>query len=128
MEPNATYYAVLVDPVTGCESSVRLSFTPELTGCGAINFPDGFSPNGDGVNDTYDIDNLDILVPDFEMEIYNRYGALIYRGNASTPRFNGKSNQSGASDSDLPVGVYFYIFNYNDGVNKPVQGRLYLSR
>jgi hypothetical protein len=63
------------------------------------------------------------------MEIYNRYGNLIYKGNASSPRFNGKSNQSGTIGSgDLPVGVYFYIFNYNDGINKHEQGRLYLSR
>ncbi len=126
--PNTTYYAVLVDPVSGCESSVRLEFTPDLTACGALIFPDGFSPNGDGVNDTYDIDNLDVLVPNFEMEIYNRYGNLIYRGNAASPRFNGKSNQSGTIDGDLPVGVYFYIFKYNNGINKPIQGSLYLSR
>ncbi|MEO1031806.1 MAG: gliding motility-associated C-terminal domain-containing protein [Bacteroidota bacterium] len=126
--PNTTYYAVLVDPVSGCESSLRLEFTPDLTACGALIFPDGFSPNGDGVNDTYDIDNLDVLVPNFEMEIYNRYGNLIYRGNAASPRFNGKSNQSGTIDGDLPVGVYFYIFRYNNGINKPIQGSLYLSR
>ena len=63
------------------------------------------------------------------MEIYNRYGNIVYKGNANSPRFNGKSNQSGTiGKGDLPVGVYFYIFNFNDGINKPEQGRLYLSR
>lgn len=126
---NTTYYGVLIDAVTGCESSIRLDVTPDLTDCGKLVIPDGFSPNGDGTNDTFEVDNLDILYPNFQMEIYNRYGNLVYRGNAQSPRFNGRSNQSGTLGSgDLPVGMYYYIFNYNDGQNKPVQGNLYLSR
>jgi gliding motility-associated-like protein len=124
-----TYYAALVDASSGCESSVRLTVTPDLTSCGVLRLPDGFSPNGDGVNDTYEVDNLAILYPNFEIEIYNRYGNLVYKGNASTPRFDGKSNQSRTTvKGDLPVGMYYYIFNFNDGENKPKQGHLYLSR
>ncbi|WP_197077345.1 gliding motility-associated C-terminal domain-containing protein [Lacinutrix sp. Hel_I_90] len=129
LTPDTTYYAVLIDPVTGCESSIRLAVNPDVTRCGILVVPDGFSPNGDGVNDTFYVDNLDILYPKFEMEIYNRYGNIVYKGNASTPAFDGKSNQSRSIGSgDLPVGVYYYIFNFNDGVNKPEQGRLYLNR
>ncbi|WP_299551948.1 gliding motility-associated C-terminal domain-containing protein [Seonamhaeicola sp.] len=129
LDNGATYYAVLIDLVTGCESNVRLPVTPDLTSCGDLIIPDGFSPNGDGVNDTFDVDNLNILYPNFAMEIYNRNGNVVYKGNANTPRFNGRSNQSGTlGRGDLPVGVYFYIFYYNDGEHKPEQGRLYLSR
>ncbi|TCK67583.1 gliding motility-associated-like protein [Winogradskyella wandonensis] len=128
LESEQTYYAALINTTTGCESSVRLEVMPDLTNCGALVIPDGFSPNGDGVNDTFDVDNLEVLHPNFEMEIYNRYGNLVYKGNAASPRFDGTSNQSTIGDKVLPVGVYFYIFNFNDGENKPVQGRLYLSR
>ncbi len=123
-----TYYATLIDDVTGCESSLRLTVNPDLTSCGKLVLPDGFSPNGDGVNDTFDYNNLDILYPNFEIQIFNRYGNIVYKGNASTPRFDGISNQSSLGKGKLPVGVYFYIFNFNDGENKPEQGRLYLSR
>ncbi len=124
-----TYYVALIDASTGCESAIRLEVTPDITACGKLRLPDGFSPNGDGVNDTYDADNLALLYPNFEMEIYNRNGNLVYRGNANTPRFDGTSNQSRvAFKGELPVGVYFYVFNFNDGINKPEQGRLYLSR
>ncbi|KJD32436.1 hypothetical protein PK35_09470, partial [Tamlana nanhaiensis] len=126
---NSTYYAALVDLNTGCESSMRLAVSPNTTACGKIKLPDGFSPNGDGTNDTYDVDNLAILYPNFEIEIYNRNGNVVYKGNASTPRFDGTANQSRvAVKGDLPVGVYFYIFKYNDGEHDPQQGRLYLSR
>jgi gliding motility-associated-like protein len=124
-----TYYAALYDASTGCESSVRLEVTPDVTACGKLILPDGFSPNGDGVNDTYEIDNLSLLHPNFEIEIYNRYGNMVYKGQANSPRFDGTSNQPGSvTKGDLPVGVYFYIFTFNDGENKPEQGRLYLSR
>ena len=126
---NITYYVALVDQVTGCESSIRLEVIPDLTACGKLIIPDGFSPNGDGTNDTFDVDNLVILYPNFEMEIYNRNGNIVYKGNANSPRFDGTSNQSRiVSKGDLPVGVYFYIFNFNDGENKSEQGSLYLSR
>ena len=126
---NITYYVALIDATTGCESSVRLMVTPDLTACGKISLPDGFSPNGDGTNDTYEVDNLSILYPNFEIEIYNRNGNIVYKGNANTPRFDGTSNQGRiVAKGDLPVGVYFYIFRFNDGETKPEQGRLYLSR
>ncbi|KEZ93367.1 hypothetical protein IL45_14745, partial [Nonlabens ulvanivorans] len=124
-----TYYAALIDSVTGCESNVRLAVTTDLTACGKVIVPDGFSPNNDGVNDTFDVENLGFLYPKFKMEIYNRYGNLVYEGTNSTPRFNGFANQKALlSDGELPVGVYFYILNFNDGSTKPEQGRLYLSR
>jgi gliding motility-associated-like protein len=128
LEHETYYYATLFDPSTGCESRYRLPVMADLTACGALVFPDGFSPNGDGVNDRYEVENMAFLYPDFVLEIYNRYGNLVYKGNASTPLFDGTSNQSRlVTKGDLPVGVYFYIANFNDGT-KSKQGRLYLSR
>jgi gliding motility-associated-like protein len=129
MTSGTTYYAALIDAATGCESSIRLEVTVDLSACGDLTIPDGFSPNGDGVNDTFDIDNLNFLYPNFGIEFYNRYGGRVYNGTANTPRFNGFSNQSALlSDGELPVGVYYYILKYNDGTTKPSQGRIYLSR
>lgn len=126
---NTTYFAVLVDSATNCESSVRLAVTPDLTDCDDVIVPDGFSPNGDGVNDTFDVDGLGFLYPNFEIEIFNRNGIVVYKGDDSTPRFDGFSNQEVLlSDGQLPVGVYFYILRFNDGTTKPRQGRLYISR
>lgn len=125
---NSTYYASLLNPITGCESSIRLPVTVDLTDCDELVFPDGFSPNNDAVNDTYHVENLAFLHPDFVMEIYNRYGNMVYKGNANTPLFDGTSNRSRlVSKGELPVGVYFYIVEFNDGT-KTKQGRFYLSR
>ncbi len=53
----------------------------------------------------------------------------MYKGNASTPTWDGTSNQSGSLGDDvLPVGVYFYVVDFNDGSTEPRQGKVYLNR
>ena len=124
-----TYYAALIDPISLCESSVRLPVTVDLSACGEIDIPDGFSPNGDGVNDTFTINNLEFLYPNYELEFYNRYGNIVFKTKASQEDFAGKSNQSRLiNKGDLPVGVYYYIINFNDGTTPTKQGSFYLNR
>ncbi|UPT69663.1 MAG: gliding motility-associated C-terminal domain-containing protein [Flavobacterium sp. JAD_PAG50586_2] len=123
----ATYYGAEVSQ-SGCESS-RLAVQVDLTFCD-IKIPDGFSPNNDGINDTFEIPNLAILYPNFKMEIYNRYGNLVYKGNINVPNWDGTTKEGGVKlgDNLLPTGVYFYILDFSDGIKKAIQGRLYLNR
>ena len=90
--------------------------------------PDGFSPNQDGINDYFEILNLRTLYPNYKIEIYNRYGNILFSGNASKPDWDGTTSKSLFGDGTVPVGVYFFIIEFNDGQRKPLQGRLYLSR
>ncbi len=125
----ATYYATFTN-AAGCESTPRLAVTVDLTFCDELIIPDGFSPNDDFVNDEFVIKNLPIKFPNFKLEIYNRYGNSIYSGNANTPNWNGTTTEKGIKigNEKLPVGVYFYILDYNDGKKISKQGRVYLSR
>ena len=122
------YYATLV-AASGCQSGTRLEVTVDLTVCDII-IPDGFSPNNDGINDTFEIPNLAISFPNFNLEIYNRYGNLIYTGNRNKTNWGGTATESGLNlgNNLLPTGVYFYILNFNDGIKNPIQGSLYLNR
>ncbi|MFN3755231.1 gliding motility-associated C-terminal domain-containing protein, partial [Flavobacterium sp.] len=124
-----TYYAALV-AASGCEGAIRLEVTVDTTVCDDLFIPDGYSPNNDGINDTFEIPNLALLYPNFKLEIYNRYGNLIYTGNRNTPNWDGTTTVSGLNlgNNLLPVGVYFYILNFNDGARKAIQGRVYLNR
>ncbi|OMP30759.1 gliding motility-associated C-terminal domain-containing protein [Mangrovimonas sp. DI 80] len=126
LENGATYYAAMISD-DGCESVIRLDVTVTLDQCFVI--PDGFSPNDDGINDTFTIPNLRDLYPDFTLEIYNRYGNVLYKGDTNTPDWNGESKKGVTLGNGVcPVGVYFYILNFNDGETKAIQGRVYLSR
>ena len=125
----AVYYGSIRN-AAGCESTPRLAVTVDLSFCDELLIPDGFSPNDDGVNDEFIIKNLALKFPNFKLEIFNRYGSSIYSGNINTPNWNGTTTENGIKlgNDKLPVGVYFYILDYNDGLKKPKQGRVYLSR
>ncbi len=130
---NTSYYAATFNAVTGCESNERLEIEVDLTACDlsvyTLLIPDGFSPNGDGINDIYDLRDVEFLFEDYTIEIYNRYGTLVFRGNNSIAPWDGTSNQPGApGDNLVPNGVYFYIFNFNRDNLPPQQGRIYLNR
>ncbi|WP_264520680.1 gliding motility-associated C-terminal domain-containing protein [Flavobacterium sp. N1994] len=123
-----TYYGALVS-ANGCESATRLPVKVDLTVCDVV-IPDGFSPNNDGINDTFEIPHLAILFPNFKLEIYNRYGSLVYKGDINVPNWDGTTTVGGLNLGDklLPTGVYFYILDFNDGIKSAIQGRVYLNR
>jgi len=126
LQDDVEYFATLTDATLGCESSERLAIRVEVAFCG---IPEGFSPNGDDKNESFVIPDIAIDFPNYNIEIFNRWGNMVFKGNASTDDWNGISNQSGTlGDGVMPVGVYFYILNYNDGATTPIQGKLYLSR
>ncbi|MEO9512750.1 MAG: gliding motility-associated C-terminal domain-containing protein [Flavobacteriaceae bacterium] len=85
------------------------------------------TPNNDGVNDFLLIDGIE-NVPNNLLNIYNRYGVLVYSKLNYTNDFNGKSNRSSviSRDSGLSSGIYFYILTVNDTKEK-FQGYLYIS-
>ncbi|MFY7970829.1 MAG: MopE-related protein, partial [Flavobacteriales bacterium] len=70
-------------------------------------FPEGFSPNGDGINDTYIIEGVQGGT-EVSFEVFNRWGAVVYTANPYTNDWDGTSN-TGSSTGDLPVGTYYYI-------------------
>ncbi len=128
LEDGVSYFATLKDAGTGCESARRLRVTVELKECDLV-FPEGISPNNDQLNDEFVIKKIGEKYPNYMIEIYNRWGNLVYKGNASTPNWDGTSNQSGTLGNDiLPVGIYFYVVEFNDGVTPAKQGKIYLSR
>ena len=121
------YYAENYNAATGCSSANRVPVTVDLSNCDPENYdffiPDGFSPNADGRNDTFFIPNIETIFPDFTIEILNRYGTSLFKGDKFKPAWDGSNGSSTA-----PNGVYFYIINYKKGNSEPIQGRLYLNR
>lgn len=65
--------------------------------------PNAFTPNGDGTNDNWYIQCIE-LYPDNEVEIYNRWGQLVYSKSSYSGDWDG--NYQG---SPLPDAAYFYI-------------------
>ncbi|MFD2571245.1 gliding motility-associated C-terminal domain-containing protein [Spirosoma soli] len=79
--------------------------------------PEGFSPNNDGVNDRFIIQQLPANIT-VQLEVYNRWGHLVYRNNEYKNDWDGTSNQGmKATDAKqgLPDGTYYYQIRLSDG-------------
>ena len=95
-----------------------------------IKVPQGFSPNGDGVHDVFEIRGLEKQYPNFRMKIFNDEGDLVweYKHNGDpdfTPEWwNGKNNKG----KNVKRGTYSYVIELNDGSNEKKSGNIILSR
>lgn len=78
-----------------------------------IFIPEGFSPNGDGINDKFVITGL--TGSDNELSIYNRWGSKVYHSKNYTNDWDGRSDNSlRIGNGILPVGTYYYILEYRN--------------
>ena len=104
-------YSVSVMNNYGCEAHDAMMVIDMCEGW--MMLPNAFSPNGDGLDDTYGpiFSNAANLLQ-FRMEIYNRWGQRVYfTTDANSPwdgRFNGK---------DQEIGAYMYMIIYRFGLD-----------
>lgn len=98
-----------------------------------IPVPNIITPNNDGSDDEFYIEAL-LIYPNFKMEIYDRWGSLVYkyenRGSTSPKWWDGTSNVNMLfqKNGQVPEGVYFYIIDFNDGKHKPINGFVQVIR
>ncbi len=85
-------------------------------GCEGLILPNGFSPNGDGVNETFDLKSLDNCFTDHnvELRIFNRFGEIIFQDLNYTNR-NAWTGQVNNRNEFVPEGTYFFTLRLNKG-------------
>lgn len=69
----------------------------------SLRIPNAFSPNGDGINDRWVIPGL-LGYPDCKMEIFDRYGQVVFTNTGYTIPWDGRRN-----GKDVPIGTYYYV-------------------
>jgi gliding motility-associated-like protein/uncharacterized repeat protein (TIGR01451 family) len=75
--------------------------------------PNGFSPDGDNINDTWKISGLP---SNNKLTIFNRWGLKVYQKSDYDNSWNGYPNVSGTlGNQKLPQGTYYYIIEFSDG-------------
>lgn len=108
--------------VTVSTSECALTQTFEITVSPEANcdlrFFNAFSPNGDGTNDTWEIENIENAeYRDNSVEIFNRWGQTVWKGdsyNNQTVVWDGTEKNG----NHLPTATYFYIATINSKVYK----------
>ncbi len=77
--------------------------------------PQGFSPNGDGINDVFEISNLLNIYANFELNIYSREGNVIHTSHNEDGFWNGVATRGLLfTGNTVPVGTYYYVLVLND--------------
>ncbi len=102
---SGVFYILATNPVTGCviKGSVKI-----LLNTASLFIPTLFTPNGDGINDTFVIKGIESY-PDNNLEIFNRWGNKVFAANGyglSQKNWNG---------SGLLEGTYYYVLKVRSG-------------
>ncbi|MFT5166091.1 MAG: gliding motility-associated-like protein, partial [Saprospiraceae bacterium] len=102
-----TTYTITFTDIYGCR---EVEFTYNVTVLGEIDFPNAFTPNGDGTSEYFNFvpeegtaEFVDIL----EFKIYNRWGKLVYDNDNPGTGWDGNYKDEPAISD-----VYIYVFNY----------------
>jgi gliding motility-associated-like protein len=83
--------------------------------------PNAFSPNGDGINDVWNIPYLNTF-PNVLVQVFDRFGRQLYQSVGYSKPWDGR-----VGGKDLPIGTYYYIIN-PEGGRKPIQGSVTILR
>ncbi len=86
-----------------------------------IRVPQLITQNNDGKNDGWIIENLE-LYPNNSVQIFNRWGNLVYEANPYQNNWKGESNVSNTGNGQLPDGTYFYLIDTNKKSQLPYKG------
>lgn len=105
-EDSLTYQICDAFCVTLCDTAmVRITIQTEEE----LIVPGGFSPNGDGINETFVIGGLDAY-PNNTLTIFNRWGDIVYSAEPYNNDWDGSSTGNGViTGTEVVTGTYFYI-------------------
>lgn len=116
--PINTTYTLNVISSTGCSTATDEVFVKVYD---KLIVPNSFSPNGDGINDLWNVVAIDTYINP-TVKVMNRYGQLIFEGKGNKTAWDGKRGHE-----DVPVGVYYYMIYLEPGL-KPLTGSLMVIR
>ncbi|MBN1157912.1 MAG: gliding motility-associated C-terminal domain-containing protein, partial [Bacteroidales bacterium] len=118
---SGTWYYVYGTSPEGCveSDSVHVIIAAQ------IEIFSGFSPNGDGINDTWVIKHAVEYGDRIRVQVFNRWGEPVFESKG----YGGANEWDGTRNGrPMPVGVYYYIINVGDEKSEPYTGTVTLIR
>jgi gliding motility-associated-like protein len=104
---NDITYTLTLSSTIGCGISTDEVFVRVLK---KVTVPNAFSPNGDGINDVWNIKNLNTY-PESQIQVFNRYGQVVFESNGYAQPWDGRYN-----GSHLPGGTYYYVIDLKNNL------------
>ncbi len=115
-------YTLFATDATGlCPAENTVTITVES----AVKIPNVLTPNGDGLNDNWNIEHLQDY-PFAVCTVYNRWGNIVWKNSNNTTLWNGTNYRNG---DPLPEGTYFYIIDLKSpAYSEPYTGYVEIVR
>ena len=98
------FYTVTITDTVGCTFTENLIIEPTI-GCFFI--ADALTPNGDGFNDEWILGGIEFF-PEAKVEVFNRWGQLVYQSEGIYTPWDGKFN-----NERLPISDYYYVITFD---------------
>lgn len=111
-----------ITSVTGCvapQTSIPITIT--VLPPPKVNINNTFTPNGDGINDVWNIPDLSFY-PDCLVSIFDRSGSLLYQSKSYSNPWDGTFN-----GRPLSVGTYYYVVKLS-AVGSSLSGSITIIR
>jgi gliding motility-associated-like protein len=110
-----------------CDNDGVADYKDAYDNCGEyLSIPEGFSPNGDGVNDRFVIKGIKDF-PNSKLIIFNRWGNKIFEVKGYQNDWDGRADNSMTVGTEVvPEGTYYYIIDLGNG-DKPTKGFVYIN-
>ncbi len=116
------YFVTITDKRDDCSVVDTTFLYPDNEIC--IRIPNAFSPNGDGINETWDIPMLHQLYPNVEVFIFDIWGKVVFISEGYTEPWDGCTEDG----YPLPVSTYYYVMELNDGRGSDITGNVLILR
>lgn len=104
-----TLYTLTVTSQVGCGSVSDAVLIRVLQ---KVEIPNAFSPNGDGINDVWNMPKL-ITYPEADVYVYNRFGQPVFHSRGYSKPWDGTLN-----GNRLPFGTYYYMIDLKNDLPK----------
>ena len=119
----ATYFVEITD-ANSCLTSDTVVIKAESNEC--LNPKKVFSPNNDGINDLWEIENIEIY-PNALVEIYSKNGYKVFRRRNYLNTVSESFNGTDLNGRNLPSATYYYVISI-DEINDVYKGTITIVR
>jgi gliding motility-associated-like protein len=118
-------YRVTVRGFTLCSNRKSYRLDLKNNDCG-VKYYTGITPNGDGKNDYWEIDNIEINQPN-EVRIFNRQGQLVWSA-SNYDNYNVRWGGNNDNEQPLPNGTYFFTLEVTGNTEASKSGWIQLIK
>ena len=125
---NSTAYRLVAFDENGCWAEDEIWVYVEQRG--SVFIPNAFSPNNDGINDTFKIFGNDNVSTLRSFSVFDRWGGKVFEIVNISPNDNSAAWDGSHRGKTLDAGVYLYYVEveYNDGTTRAFKGEVALIR